>query len=147
MVEDININTSSTLNHYKDTMTRIMRSMYPHLHPKDVKDAIDYSIKKRMYNGVVSVYNNYTNKKIDMSILEMCDYIATREPIITSYGVLFKRHESVPNPMGRVIQSFLDLRGIHKKEMFKFPKGSEDFEHYNLLQNLDKIDCNAKPIA
>ena len=140
----VNINQSATLNNYKDTMTRIMRSMYPHMTPGDIKSAIDYSIDKRLYNGTVNVYNHYTNKTIDMSILDMCDYIATREPIITSYGVLFKKHETVPNPMGKVIQSFLDLRGIHKKEMFKFPKGSEEFEHYNLLQGLDKIDANAR---
>ena len=55
---------------------------------------------------------------------------------------MFKRHGDVPNPMGRVIQSFLDLRKSHKKEMFKYPKGSEMFERFNLLQALDKIDVN-----
>jgi len=109
---------------------------------RDISEGIQYSVKKRYKQFTGTLNNNYTRKKIDMTILEMCDYIASKEPIVTSYGVLFKRHGTVPNPMAKVIQSFMDLRNIHKKEMFKYPKGSEMFERFNLLQNLDKIDVN-----
>lgn len=143
-MENTSISQSATLIKYRDTMRRIMGSMYPHMKKKDIEDAISFSINKRLYNGQASLYNNYTKENTNFTILEMCDYIATRQPILTSYGVMFEKHETVPNPMGRVIQSFLDLRGIHKKEMFKFPKGSEEFEHFNLLQALDKIDSNAE---
>lgn len=123
-------------------MVRLTRSLFPHMNTTDIANAIDYSIKKRVNNYNVNIYNNYTNTEVDMTVLEMLDYIESREPIKTAYGVLFKRHEAVPNPMAKVIQSFLDLRKIHKKEMFKYPKGSEMFERYNLQQNLDKIDVN-----
>ena len=71
-----------------------------------------------------------------MTLLDLTDYINTREPIVTAYGTMFRKHGEVPNPMGKVIQGFLDLRDVHKKKMFTFPKGSEDFEKYNLLQTL-----------
>lgn len=109
---------------------------------EDIESAVEYSMAKRFKNFDLTVQNNYTCKSIQMTVLEMLDYIAVREPIITSYGTMFKRHGDVPNPMGRVIQSFLDLRKAHKKEMFKYPKGSEMFERFNLLQALDKIDVN-----
>lgn len=137
------VTESITIDKYKQIMTRLLRSSYPWMSDSDFSEVLDYSVKKRykQFNG--TIYNNYTNTSVDMTVLEMCDYVASREPIITSYGVLFKRHETVPNPMAKVIQSFLDLRGIHKDEMFKHPKGSELFERFNLLQNLDKIDTNA----
>ncbi len=136
------ISESLTIQKYKDIMTRLLRSSYEWMSDSDLAEAVDYSVSKRYkeFNG--SLYNNYTNKRVDMTVLEMCDYIASREPIVTSYGTLFKRHGTVPNPQGKVIQSFMDLRGIHKDMMFKYPKGSEMFERYNLIQNLDKIDAN-----
>ena len=127
---------------YRDSMTRVIKSAYPHMEIEDIESAVEYSMAKRFKNFDLTVQNNYTCKSIQMTVLEMLDYIAVREPIITSYGTMFKRHGDVPNPMGRVIQSFLDLRKAHKKEMFKYPKGSEMFERFNLLQALDKIDVN-----
>ena len=52
---------------------------------------------------------------------------------------MFKHHGTVPNPLLAVVQSFLDNRTIHKKQMVQYPKGSEDFEKYNLLQSLTKM--------
>lgn len=131
-----------SLSSYRDTMFRILKSMYPDASDNDLYEGIDYSISKRFKNFNLTVQNNYTNSDIELSMIEMLDYIAKRQPIITSYGTMFKQHDIVPNPMSKVIQNFLDLRKKHKKEMFKHPKGSEMFEHYNLLQALDKIDVN-----
>jgi len=56
---------------------------------------------------------------------------------------MFKRHSEMRNPLINLISSYLDNRKKAKKMMFKFPKGSEDFEKYNLLQLLYKIDTNS----
>lgn len=136
------INTSASMIKYKDTTKRLLKLSYPHLRERDFDAAIDYSIQKRFTNYPLSIENNYTNQSVDMSVLEMTDYIMDKEPICTMYGTLFKKHGSVKNPFIKVIQKFMDMRGIHKKQMYEYPKGSEKFEFYNLLQNLDKIDCN-----
>ena len=79
---------------------------------------------------------------VSTTLLQLADYINSREPIVTSFGTMFSKHGTVPNPLAIVVQQFLDARSIHKKQMFKYPKGSEMFEKYNLLQSLDKIDVN-----
>lgn len=140
--KDIEVDIHPILNQYRTIMSRLIRSVYPHLARQDVDSAVDYSISKRFKNFNMKVQNNYTNKSIEMSVLDMCDYIATREPIKTSYGVLFKKHETVPNPLSKVIDSFLKLRKAYKKEMFKYPKNSSLYEKYNLMQALSKIDVN-----
>ena len=139
----INSNEHGILLQYKNTMSRIIQSLHPYMDRRDIEEAIEYSIAKRFKNFDLKIVNNYTNKNINLTVLEMLDYIYTREPIMTSYGSLFKRHETVPNPMAKVIDSFLTMRKKYKKEMFKYPKGSEMFEHYNLLQSLEKISTNA----
>lgn len=136
------INTSPTMIKYRDTMKRCIMMYCPQIDPRELDPILDYSIQKRYYQSNAQVANSYTNKTANMTLLAVSDYIASREPIVTAFGTMFRKHGEVPNPMATVVQSFLDNRSIHKKEMFKYPKGSELFEKYNLLQQLDKIDCN-----
>ena len=136
-MDKINVRDHPILIEYRDTMTRIISSAHPRMNKDDIEKAVEYSIQKRFKNFDLNIQNKYKNKNVQMTMLEMLDYIKKREPIITSYGTMFKKHEQVPNPMAKVIQSFLDLRKKHKKEMFKYPKGSEMFESFNLLQQLD----------
>ena len=127
---------SSTINEYKDTMMKVMK-MYVDCDDRLLSNAIDYSINKRYQKNLCHVDNSYTKQTNQMSLLALSDYIMDRQPIVTAHGTMFKKHADVPNPMGTVIQLFLDQRGIDKKKMFQFPKGSEEYEKYNLMQILD----------
>ena len=136
---------SVTIKNYKTKMKELLNLYFPDYNTNTFNDALDYSINKRYKDEEISIHNNYRKKDITgMTILKLCDYIDKRKPITTSYGTMFMRHGETPNIMGEVIQMYLDERGIYKKEMFKYPKGSEQFEKYNLLQQLSKIDCNAR---
>ena len=133
---------SPTISKYMDTMIRIMRLYYPDIPEIEMEKILDYSIDKRYQKTVANVSNNYMKRQKDMTLLQIADYIAQREPIVTAYGTMFKNHANSVNPMATVVQSFLDQRSQYKKQMFKYPKGSELFERYNLLQQLSKIDSN-----
>lgn len=123
-------------------MKRLLLSYDSNMTEADAKNIVDYSVKKRFTDFDAYLRNNYIRKNIDLSGAEILEYITKKETILTSYGVLFKTHANSQNPMISVIQNFAKLRKMHKKEMFKYPKGSEQFERYNLLQQLDKIDMN-----
>lgn len=159
-MQEIDINSSPTLVKYKDIMRQCIQLYYPEADEDDINVAIDYSIKKRLQDHKAVVTNSYKryrtiekdehgndtvvykNREQQITLQKLSDYILSREPIVTAFGTMFKHHTEVPNPLFAVVQSFLDNRSIHKKQMFQYPKGSEEFEKYNLAQQLDKIDGN-----
>ena len=126
---------------YKDTLIRCIRMIYP-VSKELLEPIVDYSINKRYKEEPAQIIDSYRNKTFNINLLALSEYIQSKEPICTAYGTMFKKHAKVPNPLGVVVQQFLDTIAKDKKMMFTFPKGSEQFEHYNLLQVLDKIDAN-----
>jgi hypothetical protein len=139
----IKVDESYALQKYMSIIFRMIKTSFPTLTPNDITEAIEYSIQKRYKQENAKLYNNYSEKTVEITLLEMTNYILAKMPIITSWGVLWKNHGAVPNPLANMIKKFMDSRGIYKKEMFKFPKYSEEWEKYNLYQTLAKLDANA----
>lgn len=140
---DNRLKTSPTIQFYKDTVLRmacINRNDVPF---NILNDAIDYSIQKRFKDNQVEIDNNYKKKIVPMTLLDTCDYIENKKPIISASGVLFQRHENSVNLLYKVIDEFVEDRDIAKKTMFKYPKGSEEFQFWNLQQLLAKRNVNA----
>lgn len=134
---------SSTANYYKQEVLEALRLSFPGLYEHELVEAVNYSIMKRGGDSPAVLDNNYTKVKEKTTLWQVTDYIMTREPIITVSGVMFKKHGSVPNPFVMLIQEFLNQRGYYKDQMFMYPKGSENFEKYNILQLSEKVSGNA----
>lgn len=128
---------------YKREMIDALKLSFPALYTSEIEEAVNYSIMKRFYNAPAVLDNNYEKKKQDTTLYAVLNYIIEREPIITVSGVMFKKHGSCPNPYVDLIQEFLRQRGEYKTEMFKYPKGSEQYEKYNILQSSEKVSANA----
>lgn len=133
---------SITLQRYKYTMMHCLQLYYPNVSIEDLSEAVDYSIDKRFKNVRANVSNSYTNQRYWNTLLAWSDYIDSRQPITNAFGTMFKKKAKAPNPMNYVIQQFLKQRSIYKNKMFTFPKGTEQFARYNLLQSLEKINAN-----
>lgn len=129
------------IQEYERVMYDGLRHSFPLLRENELKEAIRYSIQNRLYNGNAVASNNYTNRNFNTNILGVLEYIQRLEPIMTSSGVLFKKHKESVNPLSKMIMGFIKQRGIYKKEMFRYPKGSEMFERYNLFQLLEKLNA------
>lgn len=136
------VNSPST-DVYKKEMVDALKLSFPGLTEMDIREAIDYSILKRGSDSRAYLDNNYKKVKENKTLFEITDYIIQREPIITVSGVMFRKHGFCPNPFVMLIQEFLKQRGIYKNTMFKYPKGSEEFEKYNILQLSEKVSGNA----
>ena len=131
------------IKEYTRMMVDGLKHSFPSLSEDELRDAINWSVMKRYHNGPASINNNYTKKRIDGTVLDVLNYIDKLEPIVTSSGVLFKKHKTAKNPMSEMIMGFIKERGRLKKEMFKYPKGSEEFAKYNLFQLLEKLNANS----
>ena len=132
---------SKLIEEYKKIVNPMLSRNFPLLSPQEIDEAVNWSLNNNFRNSDASLYNNYKEKRIQSSLLEMTEYILSRKPIMTPSGCLFQKHADIENPFAVLIDTFIQNRVIHKKEMFKYPKGSVQFEKYNLLQLLDKIDA------
>lgn len=130
------------IDDYKREIKELIRLFDYRITDEELEPALDYSIKKRYKEYSAEINDTYKNINKRTNLLALADYIMSKEPIVTAYGTMFKKHGTVPNPMAIVVQQFLDKRNEDKNMMFQYPKGSELYERYNLLQILDKIDAN-----
>lgn len=127
---------SYIFNTYKDAVAQAVSMYFKDLPYDIICKAVDYSINKRYKEHPVLIDNNYTHVTRQTTLLKLCDYINDKKPILTAYGVLFQRHGDVLNPLIEIIEDFLNNRSAHKKEMLKYPRHSDEYEKYNLLQLL-----------
>ena len=130
-------------NKYRNVMFRNIKLLLPELSNEEIARAINYSINKRIYNTPCIIDNNYKEQKANTNLIALYKYIQDNEPILTSYGCLFHRHGTVPNPTYQMIQAFGDRRTSFKKKMLEYPKGSDEYNRYNLMQQVAKVDVNA----
>lgn len=138
---------SKLIEEYKNMVVPMLSRNFPMLSKQEINRAVNWSINDHFRNSKASLYNNYKEKTLQSSLLEMVEYILSRKPIMTPSGCLFQKHADIENPFAMLIDTFIQNRVIHKKEMFKYPKGSILFEKYNLLQLLDKIDAKIRPLV
>lgn len=131
------------IDKYKNVLKRNVPLVLQNIENNELEEALNYSIEKRFKDSKCTIDNNYKMVKANTTIAKLTEFILSKKPIMTSYGCLFTKHGDVPNPIYDLITEFTDNRDTIKKKMFKYPKGSEMFNKFNLLQLLAKLDNNA----
>lgn len=142
MYETNYIHCQPAMQGYKEAAMKALRISFPMVDDGKLSQALNWSIDKNFKDSPATIKNNYTHVEQETTLLELTNYILSREPIITPSGVMFSKHGTVPNPIVRMVERFLEGRDEQKVLMFKYPKGSEEYAHYNLMQLLLKLDAN-----
>lgn len=134
---------TKAIGKYRDMMVENLQSSFQKLTLEELDDAVCWAIDNHHKIGKVTLNNNYTKQSIDGTTLDILRYIDKLEPIVTSSGVMFKKHKECDNPLSRMIQGFLSSRKAYKDKMKTFDRGTYMFERYNLYQQLEKLNANS----
>ncbi len=100
-------------------------------------------VQERLYNPFALLENNYLEKTAQTDLLSIIDLVHKERPIIGGNGVLFYQHTDKENPMLDWITSIMENRKKYKKLRAQYPKGSEEFAYYDLMQLLEKLKINS----
>lgn len=127
---------------YKEAANYLLHLSFPQLTKNEIDAAIDWAVAENIMNPMAVLDNNYTKENSEITLLDIANYIINKKPIIASNGTMYKPHGTVPNLIYTLLDGFINDRKKEKKEMFKYPKGSEMYERHQLNQLLLKIDAN-----
>ena len=136
------LNTSQ-VQHYKQMMLEGLHSSFPLLTDKQLSDAIEWAIDTHHQNHKASLNNNYTKQTIEGDVIDIMQFIDKQKPIVTSYGVLFKRYDESINLLAKMVRSFIDNRNQYKTTMKTYDRGTFLYNKYDLLQKLEKSSVNS----
>lgn len=131
------------VKNYRESAIECLQLYFPELNITEISYGVDRAIAENIKYHKATIDNSYKKQTVETTIPELAHYILSKKPIMTTYGCLFTQHAEVPHPFYYMVDNFINQRDVVKKEMFKHPKGSFDFQKYSLLQLLYKLDANA----
>lgn len=131
------------LKDWTDHYTKIFKTMYPELKKKEIKGFLGEVIEENLVNPPAQLHNNYAHMKMDVDLLSIIDWIQGANPITAGFGVFFKNQEQVLNPAAVMLQNFLDLRKVYKKELHNYLESSYEYATFDRMQLTEKINANS----
>ena len=126
---------------YQKMMSDNLRASFPGLTEGELNEAITWAILNNYKNAPARLDNTYTHQSKDTTILAILEYIRSREPIICSSGVLFKRHEEMNNPFVDMVLGFLAAREKERELLRTIPIATFEYAKHTLLSTLEKLNA------
>lgn len=121
--------------------------LYMQTHPNADKEKVSKLISdfsnRNLKNVPCKMHNNMTHEMSNTNIIQVTEWVESREPIITGVGSFFKQHEEYLSPSITMLETLMSDRGVIKSEMFKHPKGSIEYNNLNTSQGNVKVIMNA----
>lgn len=124
-------------------MAQVLLLTFPDRPKKEVENyLLDYA-KQNIMNKPVVLINNYRNKTVRTTILEVIDAIEREKLIIGGDGVLYIQHSISENPLIGYILHIMSNRKLMKIERDKYVKFSDEWVAYDIKQLNFKILINS----
>lgn len=136
------------MSYFKDewvqTNTKMLSLMYPDMDKKEIKKFVTGEYKKNVKDIPCSIHNNYMNKRINTTIIEVMDWIKKTSPICAGHGVFFKNQNQVVNPMLKMILKFIASRKFFKNKLsYIEDTNSYEYKANDRFQMSEKVTTNS----
>lgn len=133
----------TVVDRYKNDIISMYMQTHPDVDRGTVAQLIDQLMEKSLTNIPCVMHNNVYHETIRTDIVNVFDWIGTRNPIITGNGTFFKQHKEYTSPSIKMLEYDMAFRDKQKTKMKSFPKGSPEYINYYTGQNNTKKIMNA----
>lgn len=134
---------SNIVDRYQDRILDMYMRTHPNVDRNMVSSLIQEFTDQRLRNIPCVMHNNVTHEKIETTMIDVFDWIRTRNPIISGNGTFFKQHAEYLAPVVKTLEKLQADRKKKKKEMYSYPKGSIEYTNANVQQLSIKVIMNA----
>lgn len=133
----------SYIQDWKSEASVLIKKRYPDATDREIDTYLTKTLEKRCIDPNVIVVNNYTNKISRFTTLQLIELIRSNHLICAGAGCLFLPHNTRRNILIEFIMFVMEQRKLAKKEMYKYPKGSEEYEIWDRKQLAYKLIINS----
>lgn len=138
------MDSNVVIDEYIDNAVDIYMRIYPDSNINDVRAMVTKKVEESLRDIPCTLHNDTYHEYVDTTILDVCNWLKIRKPIISGNGTFFRQHKEYPAPSIKVLETWLNKRKQLKKIMFTYPKNSIEYANYFTGQNNQKVICNAE---
>lgn len=131
------------LKRWKRDNTQVLKQMYPHIPDTEIDSFLDDIIKENIQNPKCVLDNNYIDKQIKTTLLDVIDWIDKVKPICGGHGVFYKNQHQEKNPLLLMILKFLNSRKKFKSRLKDFEPGTFEYKDFDRKQLGEKTNTNS----
>ena len=128
---------------WKKNNKQILSKLYPDINSDDIDRFLDDIISENIKNPVCTLDNNYVDKEIRTTLLDIIDWVDQQKPICAGHGVFYKNQHQETNALALMIMKFLKSRKEFKAMLAKFDSSSFEYREYDRKQLSEKVNANS----
>ena len=131
------------VDRYHEQICEMFMRTHPNVSRERVMQIIEQFTELNLKNIPCVMHNNIEHEELQTTVLDVFDWVETRQPIISGNGTFFKQHAECLSPTIKMLETLQTKRGDMKDEMYTHEKGSIMYINLNVGQGSIKVIMNA----